>query len=211
MKIVSARQDVEKLVSFVTSIDGIEELIRERSTYCHMGATICDTILQAGLNYKTVVAPRINRLLERWPNANSTSKFLYNIRRYDLYSAIDWLDDEKPRRIIGLTEFLANEDLETEADVRRWMHDEYNVESLRKLRGVGPKTTDYLKMLVGISTVPVDRHVRNFLSKAGVTRRDYEETQSLFHDVADVMSIDRSSFDYAVWLYESSNSRSRAA
>lgn len=211
MTVKSPNRNVVKLASYMQSITGFNDLVRERSAYRHMGATICDTILQAGLNYKTVVAPRVNQVLKRWPSATTSSAFLFNVRRYDLYSVINWSNVEKPRRIIGLTEFLVNEDLETEAEVANWLTDEGNAESLKELRGFGPKTTDYFKMLVGISTVPVDRHVRNFLTKAGVTATSYKETQSLFNDAADLLSFEKSSLDYAVWLHESNASKARAA
>ena len=211
MAVQSPNRKVVKLASYMQSINGFNDLVRERSAYRHMGATICDTILQAGLNYKTVVAPRVNQVLERWPSATTSSAFLYNVRRYNLYSVINWTDNEKPRRIIGLTEFLVDEDLETEVEVADWLSDEENIESLRKLRGFGPKTTDYFKMLVGISTVPVDRHVRNFLTKAGVSATGYQETQSLFNDAADLLAFDKSSLDYAVWMHESNASKARAA
>lgn len=200
----SADRSVLKLAKFVKSLSGFQSLVRDRSAYNHMGATICDTILQAGLNYRTVVAPRVNQVIQRWPTAKTSSAFLFNIRRYDLLSVISWSDEEKPRRIISLTEFLVDEDLETEREVANWLTDTENVESLRKLRGFGPKTTDYFKMLVGISTVPVDRHVRSFLSKAGVVAKGYEATQAVFEETAELLNINKSSLDYAVWLHESS-------
>ena len=43
--------------------------------YCHMGATITDTILQAGVKYATVVVPRVKNILEKYPEAKTTSDF----------------------------------------------------------------------------------------------------------------------------------------
>jgi hypothetical protein len=211
MTVLPQSRDVLKLADYMSSVQNFKKIASQpRTIYCHMGATICDTILQAGLNYRTVVAPRISQLLNRWPTARTSTAFLFNLRRYDLYSVLSWTDDEKPRRIVELAEFLVEQDLETECDVADWLSTESHVDSLRQLRGFGPKTTDYLKMMVGVSAIPVDRHVRSFLGKAGIKPKSYSDTQAIFAGAADLLALNRSSLDYAVWRIES-NQLKRAA
>ena len=204
--------DVLKLANYMSSVSGFRTFAsKPRTIYQHMGATVCDTILQAGLNYKTVVAPRINQLLRRWPSARTSTAFLFNLRRYDLYSVLSWKDDEKPRRIVEFTEFLVDEDLETESEISDWIALDSSEDLLGRLRGFGPKTIDYLKMMVGVSTIPVDRHVRSFLGRAGVEPKSYAETQAIFSGAADLLSLNKSSLDYAVWRIESGERNRRVA
>jgi len=42
---------------------------RTRSTCGHLGAVLADSILQAGLNYTTVVRPRVLAILQVYPSS----------------------------------------------------------------------------------------------------------------------------------------------
>lgn len=172
-----------------------------------MGATICDTILQAGMNYRTVVAPRIRRVILRWPTATVTSKFFAMISRFGLNDILLWKDTEKPTRIGKLTELLIAHKLETEQNLSNWIAIESNCQELREVRGIGPKTVDYLKSLVGIPAVAVDRHVRTFVKLAGIKATTYEDIQDIVVRTADKMSIARHAFDHAIWSYVSNITR----
>lgn len=177
-----------------------------------MGATICDSILQAGLNYRTVVAPRIRRLLGRWPSAQTTSAFRRMTNRFDLCEAISWQHPEKPRRILELADFCVGERLETEECLRCWLEDDRNADVLLGIRGVGPKTVDYIKTLVGLPAVAVDRHLRTFVSWAGLDLTSYDEIQLTVVQAADMLGVHRGSLDHAIWSYVSrSTARTRSA
>jgi endonuclease III len=169
-----------------------------------MGATITDTVLQAGLNYKTVVQPRVNRLLQEYPEAQTTSGFRNLIGFYGLKSLITWSHHEKPRRILEMTWFFSNEGIETELALQEWLLRPGNANLLYSLRGIGAKTLDYLKMLVGIPTVPIDRHVRSFVRAAGLVYTQYADVQQVVQLAADNLGINRTSFDWAIWSYVSS-------
>src|SRR5690606_28907006 len=45
-------------------------------TYQNMGATIIDSILQAGVNYKSVVKPRVEKFRDEYPHCKTTKDFL---------------------------------------------------------------------------------------------------------------------------------------
>lgn len=149
MGIVHARQ----LAAYIASLDGFIVRPRTGANYDHMGAIICDSILQAGLNYATVVAPRVRSLMRRWPKALRTSVFASMSKRFGLGDVLNWRDPEKPRRIVELTSFLIRNTVETESELRDWLIVNGNAERLSTVRGVGPKTIDYIKSLVGVQTV----------------------------------------------------------
>jgi endonuclease III len=81
---------------------------------------------------------------------------------------------------------------------------------LHSLNGIGPKTVDYIKMLVGIPSVAIDRHVRVFVQAAGLPQTRYAEVQQVVQLAADTLEMNRSSFDWAIWSYVSSGQRPRA-
>lgn len=171
--------------------------------YSHMGAILADAVLQAGVSYKNVVAPRVNRILSWHPHATTTSDLLDLIALNGLNVLLQWKHPEKPRRFLELAQLLYICAVETEADLRSWIHCEQHQQKLRSLRGIGPKTIDYLKSLVGISAVAVDRHIRNFARIAGVSLTNYHEIRSVIEGAADSLGIAAGDLDVAIWSYMS--------
>ena len=135
----------------------------------HTGATITDGILQAGTRYSTVVKPRVQRLLLHYPEARTTTGFLSALEAHGTGEVLQWKDPEKLRRILELAEFLKAQGVETESDFRDWLQKPTTVAKLKHQRGVKQKTAEYFKILVGLQTAAVDRHLRNFVGLAGIT------------------------------------------
>jgi len=59
--------------------------------------------------------------------------------------------------------------------------------------------------LTGFQTNAVDRHLLNFLKKAGINVSGYDEAQDVINLAADKMSIARSHFDHSIWTYMSTS------
>ncbi len=99
-----------KLVSHIESLAGftIEDDIE--GTYHHIGATIADAILQAGTNYATVVNPRVNSILNTYPDARTTTAFRDLLEREGVKEVLSWNDDEKPNRVLALAESIETEE-----------------------------------------------------------------------------------------------------
>lgn len=195
--------DIARLADLSTEL---RPFLRRQSawqTYRHMGATLCDTVLQAGLNYRTVVEPRVHRILTYWPKASTATLFLERIEAFGLGGVLDWKDPLKLSRIRTLTAFCVDGGLETEERLRRWLVVEENALALLALPGIGPKTVDYVKNLVGLSTIPIDRHMAAFLEKAGVHCRSYEERQQALLALACCLNVEPRSLDAAIWSMQS--------
>ena len=169
--------------------------------YNHMGAVITAAILQAGLTWKTTVKPRVDRVLRDFPEANTTSKFLKLLEVHGCERVMTWQDHEKPARIVGLAQFLQAENVETENELRSWILSGDKETQLLKCRGVGPKTVDFLKMLVGIPTNAVDRHLAGIVADAGVETSGYQEQHEIINRAADLRDVDRKIFDFSLWKY----------
>jgi hypothetical protein len=193
-----------KLVGFILDLNGFQIYERTGAGYDHMGAIITDAVLQAGLNYKTVVAPRVQILIRRWPSASRTSTFASMIRRYGIKDVLNWRDDEKPRRIECLTEFFRRECIETEFQCRQWLGNESNLGLLRQVRGIGPKSIDYIKSLLGIPAVAVDRHIRTFIKWSGLSLSKYADIRDVVCEAAEILGCGHSALDHAIWRYMSS-------
>lgn len=180
-----------------------------RPAYKHMGALLADAVLQAGLNYNSVVLPRITAILEQFPEQDRVSALTELVLRGETASFLNWRHVEKVGRFDALVSFLSNASVEYVADMKDSLRNRSFVASLREVRGVGPKTIDYMACLVGIDSVAVDRHVRTFAKRVGVMEDDYDFLRSVFCYAADLLSVSRREFDAWVWRREASMSASQ--
>mgnify|MGYP001078533753 CR=1 FL=1 len=197
---VSAK--AEHLKAFIEEIYNFRIVVPD-IPYGHMGATICDAMLQAGLHWESVVKPRVEKIKNNYPEAAVTSGFLQLIRRHGAKVLVDFQDEEKPMRIRLITEFFYRMGIETENDLKKWLRQAGNETKLKQQRGVGDKTCDYFKLLVGIPTAAVDRHMTNFLRLAGIESSGYNEALEILHETADLMNLNRTVLDHSIWKYMS--------
>lgn len=175
-----------------------------RPTLGHMGAVIADAVLQAGLNYASVVRPRVTAILENYPHADRVSALVKLVEEGRVESFLNWVHPTKVCRFQDLVRFLSESSVETAAELRVRLGCSGFCTALRTVSGVGPKTVDYLACLVGIDSVAVDRHVRTYAVRAGVESRDYDFLRDVFCSAADLLSVSRRTFDAWVWRVESS-------
>ena len=136
--------------------------------YQNMGAIIIDGILQAGIKYETTVRPRVKKYLTDYPEIKTSSAFANLISRVPISTLINWKPSAKTERIEKLTSFLVSIGIESQESFSEWLSDESNILLFKKLPGVGDKTADYFKILVGHQTNAIDRHLLNFIKKAGL-------------------------------------------
>jgi len=181
---------------------GAASILRPRLE--HMGAIVADAVLQAGLNYATVVRPRVEAILKDHPQANRVSALAKLVERRQVSAFLNWHHPTKVKRFEQLVTFLVRSSIETSEDLRAHFGCSEFSFSLRTISGVGPKTVDYLACLVGVESIAVDRHVRAYAFRAGVYSRDYDFLREVFCSAADLLSLSRRAFDVWVWHHESS-------
>ncbi|MBI1912140.1 MAG: hypothetical protein HYS21_09070 [Deltaproteobacteria bacterium] len=199
-KLVNAR----KLVNFIKSIPELDWATKiHLEPYGHIGATLTDAGLQSSLNYNSVVLPRVRKMICCWPSANTTSGFLSNIKKFGLEKILNWSHQEKLNRIQELALFLFSQDLETEQDLAEWLRVHQNKNLVLQIKGVGPKTVNYLQKLVGLQTITIDRHLINFANMAGISHCKYAELETIYEYSADLIGSDYLSIDKMIWNYMS--------
>lgn len=186
-----------------------QNAISSRVHFAHMGALLCDSVLQAGVNYRTVVAKRTRRVIEKFPYANDLLGIRVALNRHGSEFFLDWNHQEKVSRFNDLVRFMEFEAIGSVHRLRDWMSGAEARSRLQSVRGVGPKTFDYMACLIGIECIPIDRHLRTFASSAGVEDNDYDSLHRSFALAADLLRIRRSHLDWWVWTTVSTQARSR--
>jgi len=186
--------------TFSLSVDSSRNL-----TNNHMGATIIDGILQAGLNYKNVVKPRVDKFKNEYRNLRTTSQFYNLIQEKDLSELIN-MKGQKIDRILALTRFLKNEKIETEDDFYEWLKNSDNVLALSNLKGIKDKTIDYFKILTGYKdVVAIDTHLINFIKLCCEKINDisYVFAREVLIRSAKELKIEPATLDHSIWYYMS--------
>jgi hypothetical protein len=204
---VETQQKAKLFSDYVRSLDGFTIVDYFDGNYKHMGATIADAILQAGLRYETVVRPKIKNIIKIYPEAVTTSAFCQLLKEKGPKIVLGWKDDEKPNRVLGLAKFFLQEGIETEKELSEWIVNESNKIRLLQLRGIGPKTVDYIKILVGLQTVAVDQHLYGLLREAGIESTSYNEARDILNHAADIMGTERVLLDHSIWQYMSNRKK----
>lgn len=207
---INAECKAKTLVSYINSLKDFKINTEIDGNYKHIGATLTDTVLQAGLKYETIVKPKVMQMLkcEKATTVKGLLKMTEN-GNDELKNVIFWKDDRKPNLIISLAKIFDSEGINTESELKEWLKKEENPQKLRSIKGIGPKTIDYIQILVGIKSCAVDRHLFNFLGMAKVPlesgnyEAQYKEAKQIVEASAKLMKIDTSVFDYSIWSYMS--------
>lgn len=197
--------NAQKLINYINITSHKFEQVTQRIPYFHMGATITDAILQAGLSYKSVVYPRILNLLTKYSDYKTTCDFIILMQTIPLSNLINWENELKLSRITNLSYFFYENKIENENDLAKWLHHEKNINKLFKINGIGPKTIDYLKMLSGNQAISIDRHLFKYLELAGVVVKSYNEAHKIFSLAAEMLNVTQYELDRKIWTYMSEN------
>lgn len=102
-----------------------------------------------------------------------------------------------------LVSFCISHSIEIAKDLTCFLNNEAGEERLKEINGIGNKTCDYMKRLLGFDTVAVDRHIREFLIDADIVYDDYIEIKEVVEFAADFMDVARRKLDYSIWSYMS--------
>ncbi len=184
-------------------------IVESMERYHHMGATLADAVLQRGIDYITVVEPRIKRLLADHPEATTTSAFARVVKERGATFVLAWRDGQKPQTLAALVSLLLENGVETEDDLRAWLEQRENVDRLQRIKGIKDKTADYLQILVGIQTVAVDMHLFDFLTEAGVPTSNYAEAHKILSETAEILGVEPAQLDHSIWRYRSTRAAKR--
>lgn len=175
---------------------------RPDRAYDHVAACICDAILQAGLNYNAVVAPRIS-VLQQCTSDLVTILDFKEIGESELRRILRWRGIEKPARIVRVLRFLEVAGVNTVEDLERFLSCGLRSASLLGIHGVGRKTVDYLRLLVGGGGVAIDRHIRRFSLEAGADCSNDQELSVVIEIAAGALKIRSQDLDWSIWNYMS--------
>ncbi|MFB7370324.1 hypothetical protein ACFC0D_10820 [Streptomyces sp. NPDC056222] len=170
--------------------------------WTHMGAVICDTSFQARRKYRSTILPRLLQLQAAWPDAVTVRGFRNRLATEDLAIAMNFNSPSRVATAHAITELLAARGVDTRDDLHEWLGHQDNRAALRTVKGVGPKSVDYIGNLVGRSQVAVDTHLRSFAATAGVAGLTYAELRAVYEEAAALLGHEPGGLEHAVWRFK---------
>jgi len=189
----------DRLIDFIRGLADFQ-IVHAAGRYNHIGATLADAILQAGLSYDSVVRPRVMRVKNAYPEATNLTVFRDICLREGAEKILD-MKGAKPARLMQLISLLIDQGIDSEDALRNWIMTPDNADSLMTIGGIKQKTRDYLLILLGHDTAAVDVQVRWFVRQAGIETQDYDKIKLAVEAAADKMRVPRADLDYSIWLY----------
>jgi endonuclease III len=114
---------------------------------------------------------------------------------------LQWRGVEKIERFRRLLELLVEYHIGSVDDLCFWSATSTGRCELLQVKGIGNKTYDYLRMLCGQITFPIDRHIIRFLQMADVDIRSYgyETSQRLLFDSCGRLGADPGVIERGLW------------
>ncbi|MFE6861772.1 hypothetical protein [Nocardia sp. NPDC057668] len=200
-------EDLGKVVAYVRSI-GLEPREVERG-WDHIGGVIVDAALQPRAKYRPVVLPRVREVISQWPDAAVLSGFQRRLEREDLSEFLRWSRRSRKLRVITeLAAALNVLEVETVRDLAACYdggdREQQTRRVLRRVKGVGPKTVDYIAILTGSTGhVAVDTHIAGFVRDAGVDCGENRAIKDLIVRAAAELGCSAGALDAAIWRYRS--------
>ena len=195
-----------RIADFAREEGALAQRYQPRASCDHMGAVIADAVLQAGLNYATVVRPRVLNILRNFPAEHRVSALVRLVSENKTAAFLNWHHPEKISRFERLVDFLMRRNIELVQDLQTHLLQDDFCDALSGIKGIGPKTIDYMACLVGIDSIAVDRHVRTFAKRAGIEHDDYSFLRQTFCYAADLLTLPRRDFDAWIWRKEATAS-----
>jgi hypothetical protein len=194
--IVMKSEQAYRLEEYIRSLPEFTIVESMDGNYGHMGATLADAVLQAGLSYESTVKPRVISILKKYPESSTTSAFLQVL-------------NDQADAIVSLANLFVQQKVETEGDLKKWLQAPENQSRLQTIKGIKEKTVDYLQLLVGIQTVAIDTHMYKFLAEAGLPTNVYQDAHLWVSQAAELLGHNKAILDYSIWKHMSNKPRKK--
>jgi hypothetical protein len=197
--VLNALARARRIAEHAETLGLLEGNLPTRQAQSHLGAVLADSVLQAGLSYRSVVLPRVRRIIYVYPQAAQLAGILEIVANGDVADFLAWTHPTKLARFTDLTHFCEEREIQDVFMMQSWLAGPSATSELQTVKGVGPKTVDYLACLVGADRIAVDRHVLSFTAHAGVEADGYDDVQTIVSYAADLLGIRRRDFDAWIW------------
>lgn len=168
-------------------------------SYSNLLPLLADSTLQQGMNYNSFVVPRIRRIENEYSFFSKISQV--PMEKDFVSNFLNVNNHRKINMFIDILQLLVKEGIETISNFYTWVQEKINQQKLLNIHGFGHKTLDYILNLLGIQSIPIDRHIYKFLNVCGIEIRNYEKASTIINLTAEKNGYNKIGMDREIWNF----------
>lgn len=212
MRAVITDTQIDSFVKWISSVDLDFNAKPKEFDYRNIVPILIDAVLSMNRQYESFVVPRVNAFERQYPEICSLRALhtLITGKGEDGFREVwNYNHPDRVRILKDLVEFfLAYKDEGTFQTDRDAMMHWANTGIILPVKGFAYKTTQYLRMMLGVSTVKPDIHVRRAAEDAVGNKLSDINVVKLIELAAVQIGKDARDLDYAIWKHLSAKNPS---
>ena len=211
-------QDVQSLIAALDVIDTTRTEAAPEFQYTSPVLVCVEAVLSINRRYDDFVRPRMEYIESEWSQVTSLSDLLALIDSLGVDGFEQFWNYRHAERVgilKHLAEFFVQYRLEggysdDMGAMRAWASQvSFSDHKRFPVYGIGPATFQYLRMVLGVSTVKPDVHILGFVNDALGRRVSHAQAIDLLEVVAERLGLTAQALDYAIWESRARGTRPR--
>lgn len=207
--------EIEKIKDFIKNIDSPSTSENSLGNYKNAVLVCIDAVLSINRKYYKFVVPRITYFQENYSDITTLQQLLDLIEEEGITGfskCWNYKHDERVKilynLVIRLIEISKGYNEKTEIEnLKLWAKEITPIDYKNfNVKGIGLATFQYIRMLLGASTVKPDVHIKRAISNVLNRKVSDIEAISLFEQACKELNLDVAIIDHNLWLLLTSDS-----
>jgi hypothetical protein len=202
--------DVEMFADYIRNLELDLSSIPEEFSYQNPVLVCTDAVLSINRKYGSFVKPRLDYFVQHYPDVTQLEQMLELIQRHG-YEGFQVVWNYKHPDRVRLLERVLNwfvayrnsTTFQNDIDAMRHWADTTSLDDLgiTSVEGIGFATAQYIRMLLGVSTIKPDRHILRAVQDGVGHTLPNVQVVALAEQTAQQLGTDVNKLDYAIWDY----------
>lgn len=200
---------------FITYINSLKLDFLKRSVgfgYDNPVIILIDAVLSIKRHYDPFVSSRLKYFRNNYPNINSLSKLRSLIDEKGIDGFADVWNYNHQKRVEILSDlvnfFISYRNINNMEDdltaMKKWAHEANLLDKkVLPVDGIGFATTQYIRMMLGVSTVKPDVHILRSIYDGTGEKMSGNKAVLFIEEVAKKMNLSPTTLDHAIWKHYS--------
>lgn len=206
--------DILKIKKFIENIESKSNPQNSLGNYPNVVLVCIDAVLSINRKYYKFVVPRITYFQENYGNITTLEQLSNLIKEKGIEGFSECWNYKHNDRVETL-EYLVNKLMEiskkykgnTEIEkLKTWANETLPTDYKKfNVKGIGLATYQYIRMMLGASTVKPDVHIKRTISN--ILNRNVSDIESinLFEQACKELKVDTATIDHNLWLLLANN------
>ncbi|MFH1307463.1 MAG: hypothetical protein ABIH72_01270 [archaeon] len=200
------KEDVDLFLDWIKEQELDLTVNPENFGYDNPNLILIDAVLSINRQYDSFAKPRIEKLRVDLKNTDKLKDLHELVAKKQNYFIKLWnyKHTQRAELLRKLTEFFIRYRQQNRfgSDIKAMKHWAENSGKI-PVKGIGFKTTQYIRMLLGVSTVKPDVHLHRAVEKVLGKKVSDEEVVKIVEDSAKKLGLEATTLDHGIWKLKS--------